>query len=83
MSAYLSAEGILSESLVVNDDLSLFDDYLFMIHLQRQYSASKELDEFLQSNTSAEDLNSESNQKYLHALTVKIHIIYNLIYKSF
>lgn len=47
--AFLSAEGILLDDLVVAED-GMFDDCIFCIHLQRQYSALRELSEFLATN---------------------------------
>ena len=47
---YLYAEGVLSEDVFVNDDLRRIDDMLFCIENQRQYSASKELEEFLKTH---------------------------------
>jgi hypothetical protein len=70
---FLSAEGILMEDVVVDQNLLAFEDALFCIHLQRQYSASNELDTFLQTyfqgDKSTEDPNS---LKYVQALQVSI-----------
>jgi hypothetical protein len=46
-SSFLSAEGILLDDIYVSDDLSKFEDTLFQVHLQRQYSASRDLLAFL------------------------------------
>ena len=47
--AFLGAEGILIEDLIVSEDAADFDDCVFAIHLQRQYSAARELESFLES----------------------------------
>lgn len=69
--AYLCAEGIISEKAAVHRNEGLFDDYLFCIHLQRQYSAAKELDDFLAAH---KDLSnpSASTAKILQALEVHL-----------
>jgi hypothetical protein len=70
LSSYLSAEGILLEDIYVSDDLSKFEDNLFQVHLQRQYSAAREYDNFL--HTYQLDENSEIEElhlkKYMEAL---------------
>lgn len=71
----ISAEGILQEDLFLSTDLKKFDDCLFCIHLQRQYSAAKELDEFLKLNncTNPNDIKNFSDansKKYYQALKV-------------
>ena len=66
-SSLLCAEGILREDLTVDDQVKVLDDCLFCIHLQRQYSAARELEEFLASGNSLDDVNS---MKYLQALKV-------------
>jgi len=65
----LCAEGILLEDVIVNENVKVLDDCLFCIHLQRQYSASKELEEFIASRDSSnsDDANAA---KYYHALQV-------------
>lgn len=57
---YLCAEGILVEDIVVDEKSSSFEDSLFCIYLQRQYSAARELEEFLRT--------SHTDEKVLHAL---------------
>ncbi len=64
--SFLSAEGILSENLVLNASLSEFDDALFCVHLQRQYSASRELEEFYEQY--GYDNKDPSAVAYLQAL---------------
>ena len=48
--ALLCAEGILLSDLIVTENMREFDDCIFMVHLQRQYSASRELEAFLEVN---------------------------------
>lgn len=69
--SYLSAEGILFDDVVVNDASQNFDDSLFCVHFQRQYSAARELDHFL-NTYNIDDVNSvdENTIKYLKALEV-------------
>jgi len=69
----LCAEGILLEDVIVVENVKVLDDCLFCIHLQRQYSASKELEEFIASRDSsnADDANAA---KYYHALQVRSRI---------
>lgn len=57
---YLCAEGILVEDVIAEEFSTSFEDALFCIYLQRQYSAARELDEFLASG--------HSDEKILHAL---------------
>jgi hypothetical protein len=70
---YLGAEGILSTELYVHNALEEFDDFLFQVHSKRQYSASRELESFLETNKLDEydsinqDLDSNMKQ-YLKAL---------------
>jgi hypothetical protein len=44
---FLSCDGILFEDMSVSGDIRIFEDSLFAVHLQRQYSAARELVEFL------------------------------------
>jgi hypothetical protein len=72
LNSFLCAEGILFEDIIVNDSIDSFEDALFCIHLQRQYSASSELEAFAQTykidvSATVEDTNTA---KYLHALQV-------------
>lgn len=45
--AYLSAEGILVEDVFLNPSSYGFEEHLFQIYVQRQYSATNELGDFL------------------------------------
>lgn len=79
----MSGEGILLEDLVIDESLLSFDDSVFAIHLQRQYSAAIELEEFLVAYqekmkignatfaaiaAAISESDDSSVQKYLHAL---------------
>lgn len=73
--SYLSAEGILLDDVNASTNLLGFDDNVFCVHLQRQYSAARELDAFL--TTYSVDINNveDSNTaKYLHALQVSLYL---------
>lgn len=67
---YLSAEGILSDEVYVDSRSSTIFSSLFCIHLQRQYSAHRDLEEFkhLHRNDTAEHLKDPSTAKFLQAL---------------
>ena len=45
---YLSAEGIISEDVQLDPSSSGMSSHLFCIHIQRQYSAYRELEDFKQ-----------------------------------
>ena len=59
-SHYLYTEGILSEDLFVKSDSKPFDDMVFCVQLMRQYSASKELEDFLLLHPNSSDLDDPS-----------------------
>jgi hypothetical protein len=65
--AYLSAEGILIEDVYMSPSISSFEEHLFQIYVQRQYSATNELDEFLEANDGG--AKDPANASYLEALT--------------
>ena len=70
--SYLGAEGILNDGLVVHNRVSEFDDCIFCVHLQRQYSAANELETFRERNASIleidEDERDDSVKMYVNAL---------------
>lgn len=71
--AFLSAEGILVEDVYVSSSTTFFEEHLFQIYTQRQYSATNEYDEYMETNV-IEDDESETNQdpaslSYIEALT--------------
>ena len=67
----LCAEGILLEEIIANDHVKVLDDCLFCVHLQRQYSAARELEEFLKAKN---DSNTDDGHaaKYFQALKVRV-----------
>jgi hypothetical protein len=68
---FLCAEGILLEDVIVDQNLLAFEDALFCIHLQRQYSASNELETFLSTYLTGDKSNEDPNSlKYVQALQV-------------
>lgn len=70
---FLAADGILNFDLVTRDVPSMYDDSIFCIHLQRQYAACTELNEFLEVNdTTAMDPDDKHSTKYLNALKVGV-----------
>lgn len=89
MDSILFAEGILQEDVAVNNALLSFEDALFCIHLQRQYSAALELEKCLQLHPNASSTDDIAVSKYYHALQVTIgvscqlHIINLICYVFF
>lgn len=67
---YLSAEGILADYVYIQDDLSLFDECIFMVQLQRQYCASSELERYLSTFVVNTDEEDDNTIKYIKALEV-------------
>jgi len=66
---WLAAEGILKDDLVVSDLIQNFGDCLFAVHLQRQYSASRELESFLRTyNVEENGTLDDALKNYLKAL---------------
>lgn len=71
LGCYLSVEGILIEELLATDSVSSLHDCIFCVHLQRQYSSSRELNAFLESyGMDISKITDESEKKYLQALEV-------------
>jgi hypothetical protein len=69
--SYLCAEGILSEDLCAYDNTDNMLDCIFCVHLQRQYSASRDLQAFLSNyGNDVKKIDDESAKKYLMALQV-------------
>ena len=70
--SYMYTEGILLEDLLAKPELSDFEDNLFCVHLQRQYSASRELEEFTEANNldAGAKITDKSTLKILNALKV-------------
>lgn len=69
---FLSVEGILLEELVAVDTITSLHDSVFCVHLQRQYSAARELNAFLEKyGMDVKNITDDSELKYLQALEVR------------
>ncbi len=66
---YMCAEGLLVEDVSVSNKTSSFEDSLFRIHLQRQYSAYREYADMLEHRSKV-NVNDPKMEKYLTALKV-------------
>lgn len=67
----LCAEGILRQDLAIVENLHVLDDALYCVHLQRQYSAAKELEEFLRKDKiDVRNIADANTAKYYQALKV-------------
>lgn len=81
LGCFLSVEGILLEELVGVDVITSLHDAIFCIHLQRQYSAARELNAFLEKyNMDVKNITEESEIKYLQALEVCSHVVLLMVY---
>jgi hypothetical protein len=67
-STYLNAEGVISEDVEVSSTLKQFEDHVFQIYVQKQYSATNELDEFEQA---FEDVVQDKGNKNHHEALLK------------
>eukprot|EP00981_Chlorochromonas_danica_P005600 scaffold1159_cov160-Ochromonas_danica.AAC.22 len=68
-SSILGCEGILLEEVSVVEGTQTFQDCLFAVHLQRQYSASRDLQAFLKIyNHDIKNIKEPAAKKYLLAL---------------
>ena len=67
LNSYLGGEGIFVNDVFVDENISRFDDYVFCIHIQKQYNASKELSTFL-STYNVDEEEDPKLQKYLVSL---------------
>jgi len=77
---YLGVEGILLEDLVATDGFNL-QDSLFCVHLQRQYSASRDLNAFLELyDMDIKSIEDEGAKKYLIALQVQYSAQFSFIH---
>ena len=72
--SFMLADGILIENPMVSEtsNISSFEDALFCIYYQRQYSAARELEEFLEANSLSDVTmgTGDNTQKYMKALRV-------------
>jgi len=72
LGCFLSVEGILLEELIGVDAISSLHDSVFCVHLQRQYSAARELNAFLEKyGMDVKNITEDSELKYLQALEVR------------
>lgn len=72
---FLAVEGILNDDIGGMADIDTIHDAIFCVHLQRQYSASRELNAFLQKHGMDSGNVTEVNElNYLKALEVSIKI---------
>lgn len=66
---FLAVEGILNDDIGGMPDIDAIHDAIFCVHLQRQYSASRELNAFLQKHDMDSGNVTEVNElNYLKAL---------------
>jgi hypothetical protein len=64
--SFLSSEGIMVEDILISNNHKYFEEHLFQIYVQRQYSATNELDEFSALNQSeTQDQSSINHQEAL------------------
>ena len=73
-SSYLSSDGTLNDDVFVSDQMDSFEDHLFQLTIQRQYSAKNEYEDFLlrrhQLMASGEAVAADdSSRKHFDALT--------------
>jgi hypothetical protein len=79
MDSYLSAEGILCEDIILSQDMNSFEDSVFAIHYMRQYSAARELEEFLVTyEVDVNNITDDNTNKFLHALQVEFYPLFLL-----
>ncbi|RYH07258.1 hypothetical protein EON65_41960 [archaeon] len=70
----------MKEDLSIEENMRVFHDSLFCIHLQRQYSAARELDEFLSTNKiDPKNILDPNIAKYYQALKVSLNYIFEVI----
>lgn len=68
----LSVEGILLEDVVATEEIISLHDSIFCVHLQRQYSASRDLDAFLERyKFDIKSIKDEGAKRHLKALQVR------------
>lgn len=60
------------EDIIANDRVKVLDDCLFCIHLQRQYSAARELEEFVKAKKD-DNVDDTHAAKYFQALKVRYY----------
>ena len=65
--SYLSCEGILADEVFISSDNTHFDNHLFQVCTQRQYSATMEYEDFLR-RVDVNNMKNESDKKHHSAL---------------
>ena len=69
---FLGVEGILNDDIHGMENITNIHDAIFCVHLQRQYSASRELSAFLQKRgNDPRSITDENELNYLKALEVR------------
>ena len=77
-SCFLSTEGIFSTDIVAVENIASLDDGIFCVHLQRQYSSARELEEFLTANKiDGKSIQDPQLVKYYRALKVLKELLYS------
>lgn len=75
--SFMLADGILVDNPIVAEtsNIDSFEDCLFCIYYQRQYSAARELEEFTEANVKLDGTmtKADTTQKYMKALRVSRH----------
>eukprot|EP00600_Ochromonadales_sp_CCMP1393_P007371 CAMPEP_0174957928 /NCGR_PEP_ID=MMETSP0004_2-20121128/2340_1 /TAXON_ID=420556 /ORGANISM="Ochromonas sp., Strain CCMP1393" /LENGTH=327 /DNA_ID=CAMNT_0016206083 /DNA_START=25 /DNA_END=1005 /DNA_ORIENTATION=- len=63
--SFLSCEGILVEDVYVSSSVKFFEEHQFQIYVQRQYSATNELEDFMEKyhQDHADDEDTDNNQQ--------------------
>lgn len=75
--SFLSVEGVLQYDIVSYEGSDNLLDCIFCVHLQRQYSASRDLSAFLANyGNDVKAIQDESAKKYLLALQVRTRLHY-------
>lgn len=70
---FLGVEGILNDDIFGIEEIISIHDAIFCVHLQRQYSASRELYTFLQKRgNDPKAITDENELSYLKALEVNV-----------
>jgi hypothetical protein len=76
---FLTVEGILNEDISVVEGSTNLIDCIYCVHLQRQYSASRDLQAFLKLYDNDVKKIEESAKKYLLALQVRLNCFSSII----
>ena len=68
--SYLSGQGILNNDVFMNDSLASFEDHVFQVVIQRQYSAKNEYEDYIEKQTAGTEDKEDwgDSSKHLEAL---------------